>query len=141
MEILGILLVATPGFIAAFAAVKGLSRQRRTIELQIFESVFKDIRDFEREQYAIIGRNPSSGRDSPEWLQWRELFLQTLEYYCFLANERLISEEKLVNYFEDGVLEWYQTIFVSEDKENERFNPKVYEELKKFVRIRKNKKE
>ena len=136
MEILGILVAA----IAAFAAVRGLSSQRKTIELQIFESVFKDIRDFEREQHAIIMRNPGQGTDSLEWLQWRELFLQTLEYYCFLANERLISEDKLVRYFEDDILEWYQTIFVDKDKANEKYNPKVYQELKKFVRTRTAKK-
>ena len=126
------------GFAAAFAAILAavglffqafsIRQSKRTMEAQLFESLFRDIRDLERE----LGVIPDEDED--ERLKWRNRFLQTLEFFCFLVHEEYLSRASVVEYFKDAVVNWHDTVFLPDASQDEKHRPDIYPEFKRFVR-------
>lgn len=97
-------------------------------QLSLFEAAYREIRECERAQYDIFNRGTGNVRNTQEWMQWRNLFLQTLEHFCFLVNEGFIFDKRLIGFLSPAVCEWRTTILdiFNEGKES-------WQELEKFV--------
>jgi hypothetical protein len=107
---------------------------RRTRELQLFRDIFKDILQQEKE----IRSAAQKGMTPAEMGVWRTTFCQTLEYFAFLWNHRLLKDHRLTGYFGTAVVHWYEAVFLLYATEEEKANDTVYLELKKlYKRLRK----
>ena len=63
---------------------------------------------------------------------WDSLFFNTLEYFSFLLNKEYLSDKKILNFFEDAIIAWYEKIFLIHSTPKEQKDNKVYPELKKL---------
>ena len=98
----------------------------RSQELATVDRLFNSIAQLEEKLYDAI----ASGEGKTILPSWRGLFLNRLEYLSFLVNHNYLGDEKLVSFFTDAVVRWYEDIFESLAKESEKTDPKTYHELK-----------
>ncbi|MCX5732755.1 MAG: hypothetical protein NTW68_00320 [candidate division NC10 bacterium] len=59
---------------------------------------------------------------------WSATLFQTMEYLAFLHKE--IQNKRLLQYFEDCVMTWYEQVFLPLAPERDRTDPKQYREFK-----------
>ncbi len=127
--------------VSASAAAVGLllnawaiRQARRTRELQLFRDVFKDVLQQEKELLSAAQKAMTPS----ELGVWRTTFYQTLEYFAFLWNRRLLKDRRLTGYFGKAVVHWYEAVFLPYATEEEKTGDAVYPELKKlYKRLRK----
>ena len=106
----------------------------RTRELQLFRDIFKDILQQEKEILSAAQK----GMTPAEMGVWRTTFCQTLEYFAFLWNHRLLKDRRLTGYFGTAVVHWYDAVFLPSATEEEKTGDAVYPELKRlYKRLRK----
>jgi hypothetical protein len=106
-----------------------LGESRKTRDMQHFYNIFKDILALEENQKEYIGKGEQEA--------WNSLFFNTLEYFCFLINEKLLPERPR-RFFEDAIIQWYENIFVKQMSKEKQENPKKYPELKAlYIQLKK----
>lgn len=57
-----------------------------------------------------------------------------------LVNNKYISDKRMIHFFDEAIIEWYEKIFVKHHTQEERENPKVYPEMKRIyhkIKLRK----
>jgi hypothetical protein len=111
-------LIDTAQIIAGFAAEVALIITYFTFrnfgeseEIKLAESVFKDIRMLEDKKSDLPGYQ-SIYED--KYKDWASLFFNTLEWFSFLVNSRKIKDDKIIGFFKDAIIEWYEKIFLEE---------------------------
>jgi hypothetical protein len=136
-------LIDTAQIIAGFAAAAALIITHFTFrnfgkseEIKLAESVFKDIRMLEDKKSELPGYQQMY---EDKYKDWASLFFNTLEWLSFLINSHKIKDEKIIGFFKDGIIEWYEKIFlekyyitkeqVNDSKEYKEFK-KLYKRLK-----------
>ena len=104
-------------------------RARKTEEVRLAESVFKDIRALEKDL-------SDTGNDIKRKNSWRSQFFNTLEWLSFLINEKKMQDKKVINFYRPAIIEWYEKIFekymgdvVHDPKEFPEFK-KLYDKFK-----------
>lgn len=134
--------------------------QRRAMRLQIFENIFREIRDQEvkfTEHYMLPLidlekrlKSPTTNISSPEESAeiFRTLnhvrhlktfsFFNTVEYLAFLVNKGFVSDTRLESFFGPALVFWYDELLRKHDEVGEK-DPKKYEEFKKLYRRLKRK--
>lgn len=132
-----------PEIIAGVAAGIGLiftamtfRRQQIHAQVRMMESVFNDIRDMERE----LSNLPESTIPDKLHRDWDSRFFNTLEWLAFLINERQVRHSKLVGFFKDAIVAWYEKVFLVYALDSEKTDETQYPELKKLYRKLKTKK-
>jgi len=123
------LIAAIPGIIAAIGLLltwKAIRESRRTRELQIFYTVFKDIKELEEKQ--------SNYQTAEQKQAWNSLFFNTLEFFSFLINRKMVSDERISEFFKDSVKAWYEQLFWKNSSPKERDDPGIYPELKELYK-------
>lgn len=96
---------------------------RRTLSLHLFERVFLEIKSLEK----IIGSLVPKG-DESELDKWKSQFFNTLEFFAFIVNRKYLADQKLVDFFREAFIGWYEKIF----KKSERFakEPSAFPEMR-----------
>src|SRR5437867_5022165 len=134
-----------PEIIAGVAAAIGLGfaarilvHQQKQDQVKLIESVFKDVRDLQRE-YAEEKRKPQTadiyGMDFDSFSRdWDSRFFNTLEWLSFLINSRHVKDKKLINYFRPSIIAWYDEVFAKHASADVINDPTQYEEFKKLYR-------
>ena len=105
---------------------RAIVQAKRTRELQIFRDLFKDLLGLEKELLTASQQPMSSGA----FRAWFVPFCQTLEYFAFLWNHRLLRDQRLTGYFEPAVARWYESVFLPLATLEEKTDAEVYPELK-----------
>lgn len=129
-------------FFSVIAVVIGLffiasswSRDRKSRELQIAESRFKELQSLSREYY-----DKYNDMNEDKKKNWDDLFFNSLEWFAFLINEKRI-EKKVIAFFDDAIILYYEDIFVKVMPQNVIVDENQYEELKKLYKKLKKQKE
>ena len=117
-------------------AIHTFLRVRKTEQVRLAESVFKDIRTLEKDLDIIKASSVNS--ESPEEHEkrlnsWRSRFCNTLEWFSFLVNQKEIKDKKLKAFFADAVIDWYSNIFLTQ-MGTATADPKQFPEFKKLYR-------
>lgn len=119
--------------------------QQKSDQIKLAESVFKDLRLLEKEQSDLNteimkkGTTDFLGTDADRLrADWRSRFFNTLEWLAFLINENELSNAKIVGFYKEAIIDWYEEIFLKQASENERNDAKQYPELKKLYNNLKN---
>lgn len=132
-----------PEIITGAAAAVGLgltaaalSYQQKQSQFKIAESVFKDLRQLEKELSEIEA--PSDTYTDTEYLDavkdWDSRFFNTLEWFAFLINENEIRSRKLVSFFKPVIIRWKEELFDRHLPQGERDDPTQWQEIKKLYK-------
>lgn len=95
-------------------------------QIQVFESIFRDIQQQEQRFYSV--KNPS-----PEDKALRDrMFFNTINYLAFLLDSKILRKAEFVVFYRDAFLYWW-TLFEENVDEVDRANPRYYAEFKRVV--------
>jgi hypothetical protein len=110
-------------------------RNNQKIELDLFDRIHSKITDLERRLSTF---NPE--KTTEEVLaHWRGDLLNALEYAAFLFNHGYIGDKRLLEFWEESIIDWYERFFVPYTSDLDRANPNLpYKELKKLYAEIKN---
>jgi len=101
-------------------------------QIQVFESIFRDIQQREQQFYGGV-RN-----SSPEDKALRDrMFFNTINYLAFLLDAKILRKAEFVVFYRDAFLYWW-TLFEENVDEVDRANPRYYAEFKRVVSDLKN---
>lgn len=114
--------------IALFFTIGSFLRIRKTEEIRLAESVFKDIRALQKDLSDI---NAVTGDDIRRKNSWRSQFFNTLEWLSFLINEKKIKDKKVINFYQPAIIEWYEKVF-EKHMGDAVHDPKEFPEFKKL---------
>jgi hypothetical protein len=125
------LIVAGVSAVAAASGLilnwRALVENTKTRQLQLLNEVFRSIRDTELLLYTKYKKaSPEERRD------WNSLFFNSLEHFAFLVNEGFIKDKKMVGFFDEAVIAWYEEIFQEHYSSKEIRNSKEFREFKKL---------
>jgi hypothetical protein len=95
--------VAALGLIGAWL---GIRQNTRAMGLQVLESIFKDIRQLDREYIGEFARWNPAQRNA-----WSATFFNTVEYLCFVVNRKITRDEALKKFFFDEALPAWRKTF------------------------------
>jgi hypothetical protein len=106
---IGSLASAGGTFVAAaglFLAWRGIKQNTRAMELQVLESIFRDIRELDREYIAEFEDWSHEQKNA-----WSASFFNTVEYLCFMVNHRITTDAALRNFFfTDALPSWQEML-------------------------------
>ncbi len=114
--------------IGLYFTARTFRHQQKQAQVRMIESVFKDIRDLEKQLSEI----PESTIPDKAHRDWDSRFFNTLEWLAFLINEGQVRHSKLIGFFKDAIIGWYDNVFMKHAFETEKTDPKQYPELKKL---------
>jgi cytochrome b561 len=120
---------AISAIIAAIAvcfSAWSIRESRKTRNVQLFYNIFKDILALEEKQKASMKKEEKEA--------WNSLFFNSLEFFSFLINHKLLARDKTLTFFEDSITLWYEKIFVTQVPKEKQENPEKYTELKKLYK-------
>lgn len=121
--------------IGLFFTARALRHQQRQAQVRMIESVFKDIRELEKELSQIP---PPTDIDDLKYgkaaSDWDSRLFNTLEWLAFLINEKEVSRKKLIKFFKDSIVRWYEELFLNHMSKEVINDPKQYDELKKLYK-------
>jgi hypothetical protein len=107
--VISALAAAAASFIAALALVAalfGLRHNTRALQVQVLESVFRDIRELDREYIADF-----ESMSRRQQTAWSSTFFNTVEYLCFLVHTELAPRGALQEFFFDQALPAWKEMF------------------------------
>ncbi len=97
-------LLAVLGLIAARATIRQNTLAR---ELQLFETIFRDVRQLDSEHITSFATMTPEQKTA-----WSASFFNTVEYLCFMVNHKLIKNDDLRQFFiSSGALAAWKLIF------------------------------
>jgi len=105
----------------------GIRQNTRGMELQVLESIFRDIRELDRQWIAEFNLwNPA------QKTAWSATFFNTVEYLCFVVNHRITEDGVLKRFFFDDALPAWRKMF-TEHVQNGiiKDTPKMFPEFKR----------
>ncbi len=124
-------------FIAAISAIiagvglflNGISirENNRTRQLELLNNMFKDI-----QEKALTLFRDYKNADKKTIKEWDSLFFNSIEQFAFLVNDKFIKDKKIVGFFDDAIVMFYEEIFLKYYLKEDIDNPKIFPEFKKL---------
>lgn len=85
-----------------FGALLTIRQNTRAMEPQVLESIFKDIRELDRQYISQFASWSHAEKNA-----WSATFFNTVEYLCFVVNHQIIRQPEVKRYFFDqGLPAW-----------------------------------
>ena len=89
------------------AAGKTIRQNTLAREFQLFESIFRDVQQLDKEYIASFATMTPAEKTA-----WSATFFNTVEYLCFMVNRKLIGNSDLRLFFtSSGALQSWKIIF------------------------------
>ena len=104
-------------------------KNNKTKQLEILESVYKDIKALEQRYY-----DEYDGKEGKDVKTWDFQFFNQIEWLSFLINEKKLKDKKLVNFFKPAISDWYDNMFVKHWEKSVIEDEKQFEEFKKLYK-------
>ncbi len=92
------------GIMVLILTVLQLRQNDKIRQLRITIDTFNRLQNLEKELNTL--KTLSRKR------QWDSQFFNTLELFAFLINEKFLKNKKMIHFFKDGIVEWYEQIYV-----------------------------
>jgi len=109
----------------------------QTREVELLNRVFENLQSLTKLFYDKYKKK----KDKEERKQWDDLFFNSLERFSFLVNQGFIRDKRLVGFFEDAIVNWYEELFMQPENKEEFTDPKTYPEFKHLYLAIKSRKE
>jgi|GEM_PF-5006597 len=85
-------------------AAIGMRQNALATQLQVLEGIFRDIRELDQRYLS----NFDSMSDA-EKTAWSSTFFNTVEYLCFVVNNKLARKDALQGFFAEALPSWKKT--------------------------------
>ena len=106
---------------------KAIHENNKTRQLQLLNDCFKSIKETELLLYKEY-----KDKDKQTKKEWDSLHFNSVEQFAFLVNEKFIKNKKLIGFFDDAIIMWYEQLFVKHYEEKEINDDKLFPEFKKL---------
>jgi hypothetical protein len=114
--------------IALFYTIVTFRRTKRLDQITLSDRVFSELRELDRELAKIP---PGSQYDDARNQAYSRIF-NTLDYFSFLVNQKMIDDRRLIQYMKPFLVRYYEETFLKHASIEERGDSSSYQELKKF---------
>jgi hypothetical protein len=105
VNVLASVITALAALAAVTLVIPQLLHNTRALQLQVFDSVFKDIRQLD---HMWIEQGFDHGMTKEQRQAWCASFFNTLEYLCFLINHKMVRQDELRQFFGTSLPEWWK---------------------------------
>lgn len=106
-----------------------IRRNNQARQLEMSRAAFTDILALEKELYD---KYADSNEDQKK--KWDSLLFNSIEFFAFLVNNKYVSDEKMIGFFRDAIVGWYEGIFLKHYGHEEICDEKTYPEMKKLCK-------
>ena len=120
--ILGLLI----SLITAIVAVIALRENTKTQQLRIFSDSFNRTKETECLFYTHFKGKKKDKKD------WYSIHFNNVELLSFFVNEEFIKDKKLVGFFRDAIMTWYEKMFITTYSKEEINDKNRFPEFKKL---------
>lgn len=100
----GSAVAAIAALAAVSLAVPALKLNAKSIQINVLDSTFKDIRQLE---HVWVENGLGDGFTEEQRQAWCASFFNTIEYMCFLTNHKLVDQKELREFFDSALLLWW----------------------------------
>jgi hypothetical protein len=107
------IIAAASATVALFFTGYTFLQDQKTRQLQMADDLFKNLRELENQYYEKY-----INKDDEEKKHWRYIFFNTIEWFSFLINNNKFKDKKMLTFFEDALIAYYDEMFVKLFDEN-----------------------
>jgi hypothetical protein len=116
--------------ITLFLTARTYRRLRNTEQIKISHDIFRQYSDLEKESAKLKVDN---GNNEPK-KDWASRYFSTLEWLSLLINTNEITNERLIAFYHDLIIESYEKILPQYYSSEEIKNEYIYPEFQIFYR-------
>lgn len=98
-------------------------------DLELVINFYKEIRENE-----ILFYTKYKIQDEEAKQEWDAIHFNSIEFFSFLVNENYIKDKKLISFFEDAIVDWYEKLYVKSFTKKVRNNPNHFKEFNKLYK-------
>jgi hypothetical protein len=110
---------------AVLFALWTIRHNKKTVQLQVLESVMHDIRDL-----AFKFDQEYKTKSEAEKKVWDSAFFNTVEYFSFLVNKKFLSDKRVLLFFADSIVVYYEQMYIVNYSAEHVNNPAKFSEFK-----------
>src|SRR5215210_6524481 len=113
---------------ALFYTIVTVRRTKRLDQITLSDRIFSELRELDRELAKIP---PGSQYDDARSQVYSRIF-NTLNYFSFLVNRKIIDDRWLLEYMKPTIIRYYEETFLTHASSVDKSDPKSYQEFKRF---------
>jgi hypothetical protein len=113
-------------FVTLIYAGKSVRLVAKATQIQVFESIFKEIRGLDL-RYQKEFKEKNAEPDA----SWRYEFFNTVEYLAYLINHKLVQSRALSGFYGSAIVAWHKTFMEVLTNQAQR-DPQIFPEFKKL---------
>jgi len=118
------------GIVLAFGvSCKELYESNRTRQLELLTNVFNNIKQLELKLYKDY-----KDKDEQTKREWDSLLFNSIEYFAFLVNKKYVKDKKMICFFKDAIINWYEKIFLGHYEFKDIDDISVFPEMKELYK-------
>ena len=130
---IGSAIFAGIGLFLNWLAIRG---NNKTMQLQLLSDSFKNIKETELTLYKDY-----KNKGAKIQKEWGSLFFNSVNFFCFLVNEKFIKNKKMIGFFKSTIIAWYEEIFIMMYDKKEINDETLFPEFKKLYNLIKKQKD
>ena len=118
---------------ALFYTILTFRRSKRLDQLTITNEIFLELRNLDRE----LAKIPREAQYDDARSQTYSRIFTTLDYLSFLINQKVVDDERLMDYMKADVIRYYEDQFLKHASIDER-DSSSYQQFKKlYLKVKK----
>jgi hypothetical protein len=114
---------------ALFFTIVTFRRTKRLDQITLSNNIFSELRNLDLE----LAKIPSGYQYDDTRSQWYSRIFNSVNWLSFMINEKVISDEKMVEHIKPVIARYYEDTFLKNASIDER-DSKSYQEFKKLYR-------
>ncbi len=131
LSALGTVATAIAAIAGLIFVVYQLRQNSRSLQLQAFEGIFRDIRELDE---TWIEKKFVTDMTAEAKKAWCASFFNTVEYLCFLINHKMVRQKELRDFFIIGLREWHKQLQAYKNEGWINDAPELFKEFKSLCK-------
>jgi len=103
----------------------GLRAETKVRQLQILDNTLNNINQTVQ---LLYDKYEAESEDKKK--QWDSQLFNQIEYFSFLVNNKFLKDKRLIEFFKDAIIMWYEEIFLKHYPKDQIENTRLYPEMK-----------
>ena len=113
---------------ALFYTIVTFRRSKKLDQITLSDRIFHELRELDRELANI----PSESQYDDTRSQVYSRIFNTLNYFSFLVNRKVINDRWLLEYMKPTIIRYYEETFLIHASSVDKSDPESYREFKRF---------
>jgi hypothetical protein len=114
---------------ALFFTIVTFRRTKRLDQITLSNNIFSELRNLDLE----LAKIPSGSQYNDTRSQWYSRIFNSVNWLSFMINEKVISDEKIIEHIKPVIARYYEDIFMKNVSIDER-DSRSYQEFNKLYR-------